>query len=125
MRNMQSADVGMIKTYTERYLQYCADLNECTEKNDVRRNNAAMKQLGKLFQQIKAEPDKSFLLEPLKNKNDRTKALAAAHCLGLGVYIKETKEVLSGIANNKDNPILAFEAQATLDVWQQQGYLKF
>lgn len=115
----------MIKNYAEMYLQYCADLNDCAEKNDVRRNNAAMKQLGKLFHQIKAASDKSFLLELLKNKNDRTKALAAAHCLGLGVYINEAKEVLSGIANNKDNPILAFEAQATLDVWQQQGYLKF
>jgi len=84
-----------------------------------------MKQLGKLFYQIKGELDKSFLLELLTTENDRTKALVAAHCLGFGVYVSEAKKVLSSLVKSKANPILAFEAQATLDVWKQQGYLKF
>lgn len=111
--------------YKEKYLLYSADLNDCTTKENVKRHNAAMKQLSKLYHQLENEKDKSFLLELLQNKNDRTKLLVAAHCLGLGVYISEAKKVLSILAKNKSNSILAFEAQATLDVWKQQGFLKF
>lgn len=115
----------MMTDYKELYLLYCADLCDCTKKEDVKRHNAAMKHLGKLFYQIEGELDKSFLLELLQNENDRTKALVAAHCLGFGVYVSEAKNILSALAKSKVNPILAFEAQATLDVWKQQGYLKF
>lgn len=115
----------MMTDYKELYLLHCANLSDCTIKEDVKRHNAAMKQLGKLFYQIQDELDKSFLLELLSNENDRTKALVAAHCLGYGVYVSEAKKVLSSLAKSKASPILAFEAQATLDVWKQQGYLKF
>ena len=115
----------MTVDYKEVYLLHCANLNDCTTKEDVERHNLAMKNLGKLFYQIEGEKDKSFLLELLLNENNRTKALVAAHCLGLGVYISEAKKVLSSLAKSKANPILAFNAQATLDVWKQQGYLKF
>lgn len=115
----------MMTDYKELYLLHCANLSDCTTKEDVKRHNAAMKQLGKLFYQIQDELDKSFLLELFSNENDRTKALVAAHCLGYGVYVSEAKKVLSSLAKSKANPILAFEAQATLDVWKQQGYLKF
>ena len=114
----------MMTDYKELYLLYCANLNDCTTKEDVKRHNVAMKNLGNLFHRIEGEPDKSFLLE-LLNENDRTKALVAAHCLGYGVYVSEAKKVLSSLAKSKANPILAFNAQATLDVWKQQGYLKF
>jgi hypothetical protein len=119
----------MMTDYKELYLLYCANLcadsNDYTTKEGVKRHNAAMKQLSKLFHQIEDEPDKSFLLELLATGNDQTKALVAAHCLGLGVYVSEAKKVLSSLAKNKTNPILAFEAQTTLDVWKRQGYLKF
>lgn len=115
----------MMTDYKELYLLYCANLNDCTTKEDVKRHNVAMKNLGNLFYRIEGEPDKSFLLELLSNENDRTKTLVAAHCLGYGVYVSEAKKVLSSLAKSKVNPILAFNAQATLDVWKQQGYLKF
>lgn len=111
--------------YKNQYLMCCADLNDCTTKEGVKRHNSAMRQLGKLFHQIEGEQDKSFLRELLQNENERTRALVAAHCLGMGVYIPEAKKVLSTLARGKVNPVLAFEAQATLDVWKQKGYLKF
>ena len=111
--------------YKEQYLLYCAKLNDCTTKEEVKQHNAAMRQLGKLFYRIENEQDKSFLLELLLNDNERTRALVAAHCLGWGIYVSEAKKVLSDLAKSKSNCILAFEAQATLDVWKQQGYLKF
>lgn len=115
----------MTTDYIELYLLYCADLNDCTTKEDVKRHNAAMKRLGKLFYQIQGEPDKTFLLELLQNENDRTKALVAAHCLGFGVHVLEAKKTLSVLTKSKINPILAFEAKAILETWKQQGYLKF
>lgn len=115
----------MIIDYKKQYLFYCSNLCDCTTKEDVKRHNAAMKKLSKLYHQIESEKDKSFLLELLENENDRTRALVAAHCLGFGVYISKAKKVLSALAENKANPILAFEARATLDVWKQQGYLNF
>lgn len=115
----------MITDYKRQYLLYCAGLNDCTTKEDAKRHNAAMKQLSKLFYQVEGESDKSFLLELLTMGNDRTKALAAAHCLGFGVYVSEAKKVLSSLAKSNANPILASEAQATLDVWKRQGYLRF
>ena len=115
----------MMTNSKELYLLHCANLNDCTTKKDVKLHNAAMKQLGKLFYQIEGEQDKSFLLELLTTGNDHTKALVAAHCLGFGVYVSEAKKVLSSLAKSTANPIVAFEAQATLDVWKQQGFLKF
>ena len=115
----------MITDYKGQYLLHCANLNDCTTKNYVKRHNAAMKQLSKLFYQVEGESDKTFLLELLTTENDRTKALVAAHCLGFGVYVSEAKKVLSALAKSNANPILAFEARATLDVWTQQGYLRF
>ena len=111
--------------YKELYLLYCEDLTDCTTKEEVKRNNAAMKKLSKLYHQIEGESDKSFLLELLTTEDDRTRALVAAHCLGLGVYVSKAKRVLSSLARRKANPILAFEAKATLYVWKKQGYLKF
>lgn len=114
----------MMDYYKEQYLKYCAKLNRCTTKAEVRKHNAAMKQLSKLYHQVEKEEDKSFLAEMLYNADNRTRLLVAAHCLGFGVYVSDALEVLSTLANHSD-PFIAFEAQGTLYVWKQQGYLKF
>ena len=112
--------------YKAQYLLYCNDLNHGYTKADVKRHNSAMKELGKLFQQLQSESDhRAFLFELLQNEVPQTRALAAAHCLGLGVYISEATKVLRKLAKNKMDPFLAFEAQSTLEVWKQQGYLTF
>ncbi len=84
-----------------------------------------MKKLAKLFRLLKEETEKEFLLELLQNENKQTRALVAAHCLGLGTYVSEAKKVLILLANDKNDSFISFEAQATLDVWKQQGYLDF
>ena len=62
----------MMPDYKELYLLHCANLNDCTTKEDVKQHNVAMKQLGKLFHQLEGELDKSFLLELLTTENDHT-----------------------------------------------------
>ena len=116
---------NMMTDYKEQYLLYCKDLNNCFTKEDVRKHNAAMKNLSKLFYMLKTETERSFLSELLQSENKRTRALVAAHCLGLGIYMTEAEKILKLIAKDKSDPFLAFEAQSTLDVWKQQGYLDF
>lgn len=111
--------------YINRYILYGSDLNDCTTKEDVKKHNAAMKKLSVLYHEVEQLSDKSFLLSLLSNDNIRLRSLVAAHCLGLNVYTSEAKKVLKAIARSKDNPVVAFNAQATLYVWKKQGYLKF
>ncbi len=111
--------------YKEQYLRHCQELNNGYSRKDIKRHNIAMKELSKLFHEIKGEANKSILLELLEEGDDKTKSLVAAHCLGLNAYVKEAKRVLTQIAKNKEDRILAFDAKSTLEVWKQQGYLKF
>ncbi len=107
------------------YVLYCSQLNNCTSRKEVKRHNSAMKKLGELYKIVVEEPNKSFLLELLQNNNDRVRVIAAAHCLGLNEYVEEAQEALSDVAINSNNQFISFEAKSTLDVWKQQGYLKF
>ena len=115
----------MKTNYKELYLLYSADLYNGYTKEDVKRHNAAMKKLGKLFYMLEAEQDRSFLLELLQNEREHTRTLVAAHCLGLGVYVSEAKKVLSDLAKNKDDLVVAYGAKNILEVWEKEGYLKF
>ncbi len=110
--------------YKGLYYLYCEDLCDCTNKKNVKKHNAAMKKLGNLYQLVKTEADKSFYIELLNSNNDRTRLIVAAHCIGLGVYVSKAKKVLLSLADC-NNPMIAFEARATLDVWKKQGYLEF
>ncbi len=115
----------MITDYKKLYISYCENLNDCATKEEVKKHNAAMRELGRLFHRVEKENDKSFLLDLLKNDDGQTRSLVAAHCLGLGVYVSEAKKVLRVLSKDKSNPVLAFNAQATLDVWKKQGRLDF
>ena len=111
--------------YKAGYILHCSSLRNGYTKRDVKKHNVAMKELAQLFHQAKKEQDKSFYLELLHSESTQVRLIAAAHCLGLSEYIGEAKKVLRAIAKDKTNPEFAFEAQATLDVWTEQGYLKF
>ena len=93
--------------YKELYLLYCKDLNNCFTKKDVKKHNAAMKKLGELFHLLEAETERSFLLELLQSEDKQTRALVAAHCLGLGTYISESKKVLSCLETARLSKVLA------------------
>lgn len=116
---------GLMIKYKEDYIFHCSALNKGYTKKDVKAHNAAMKELAKIFYQVQKEQDKSFYLELLHDNSIQVRLMAAAHCLGLNEYIDEATKTLISIARDKTNVELAFEAQATLDVWKQQGYLRF
>lgn len=114
-----------MEKYLELYIHQCSLLNKGYTKSKVKAHNIAMKELAKIFYHFKEEEDRALFLELLHNESNQVRLMAAAHCLGLNVYIDEAQKTLNQIAKDKHNVELAFEAQVTLDVWKQQGYLKF
>lgn len=52
----------------------------------------------------------------------RTKA--AAYCLALNENVDEAEKILLEIGNEEKNGIFGFNANMTLEVWKEQGYLR-
>lgn len=113
------------KDYKNQFLKLCLNLKQGSTKKDIIVHNRSMKGLSKIFYKVQKIEDKSFYLELLHEDSIQVRLIAAAHCLGLNIYVEDAIKTLSNIANNKINNELAFDAQATLDVWKQQGYLTF
>ena len=103
------------------YVFYGSMLNDCTSKTKSRKHNKAMGQLSILYHKAETMSDKSFYLELLDNEMPKIRTIVAAHCLGLGIYLDKAQEVLKEIAEYKNDPIMAFEAKATLEVWEKRG----
>lgn len=115
----------MNKNYKEEYTIICGSLEDCTSKSKVKKHNKAMKKLSRLFHEIAAVEDKSFLIDLLGDSNPRTRLIVAAHCLGLKAYVPQAVVVLKELSRDTSNPFISFEADATLNVWKKTGYLSF
>jgi hypothetical protein len=57
--------------------------------------------------------------------DERVRATAAAHSLGLNVNLTKAQKVLKEIMQNSPEPLSRFNAEMTLKVWKEQGYLNF
>ena len=110
-----------MKNYSAKYIQYGSELDDCTSEEEVRKHNQAMRELSKLFHQVKDEQDKSFLLELLKHPNSRVRRIAAAHCLGMHVYEIRALLALRKIIRKGENRHDVFTAKLTLE-WRKQGH---
>lgn len=110
----------------EQYITSCKIMYDATLSGDYKTNNAEGKQIIKVFKLI--EKDLQFAAECLEtlleNDNVVVKTKAAAHCLALNIKINEAIKVLELAATDEKNGIFGFNAQMTLNVWREQGYLK-
>ena len=64
-----------------------------------------------------------MISELLKHPNDDVSSWAAAHALGLKIFVDEAEKVLERISRKKD--LVSLNAEMTLKVWRERGYLKF
>jgi hypothetical protein len=116
----------MIDEYMRKYVELCSDLDIYT-KEGVKKHNKAMKKLAKLFHQL--EDDKKLAAEVydslMIHVDERVRATAAAHSLGLNVNLTKAQKVLKEIMQNSPEPLSRFNAEMTLKVWKEQGYLNF
>ncbi|WMJ23172.1 hypothetical protein RBG61_00510 [Paludicola sp. MB14-C6] len=110
----------------DQYISSCHIMYEATLSGDYKKNNAEGKQIVKTFKLL--EKDLQFaeecLVTLLENDNVVVKTKAAAHCLALNIRINEAERILELAATDEKNGILGFNAQMTLNVWREQGYLK-
>lgn len=95
-------------------------------KEGVKKNNKAMDELSKIYHLFDNDISSAqhFYLELMNHKDPWVKSTSAAHSLGLNVNVDTAKKVLKSISKDKD-PIISFNAEMTLQVWKEQGYLNF
>ena len=104
----------------------CRIIYDCTLSGEYKMTNKEAKRLISLFKKFEKEPELAHkCIDKLLSSNNvvaRTKA--AAYCLALDYKIDVAVNVLYEISQNVDNGIFGFNADMTLKVWKQQGYIK-
>lgn len=111
----------------ERYISLCELMKEATLTGDYKVNNALGKELKKIFVYFQKNPEEAKKMLPvlLVQKDIVVRTYSAAHCLELGLLIQEAEKTLKKASKEKKSGILSFNAEMTLKVWKEQGYLKF
>lgn len=109
----------------DQYISSGQIIRNATLKGDYKMSNKEGMKLIRLFKlleenELLADECLSILLV---NENPVVASKAAAHCLALRIRVDEALKCLERVANNEDNGIFAFNADMTLKVWRDQGYL--
>ena len=96
-----------------------------TLNGDYRKCNREGAKLQKIFKEFEKDPDLAdeCIPELLKSSNVVVRTEAAAYCLALRRDIKLAEKILKNIASDPDNKIFQLNAEMTLKVWKEQGYL--
>ena len=94
---------------------------DATLSGDYKTNNREGKKLTKIYKLFESNNEYDRLI---KSENVVIKTKAAAYCLSLNYNIDYAVSVLQEIADNPDNGIFGFNAEMTLKVWQEKGFLK-
>ena len=99
---------------------------KATLEGDYKRNNKEGKIITQIFKYLEKNLDLAADTLPLlfDNENVVTRTKAAAHCLALKIHIDKAEKILKDAANDEQNGIFGFNAQMTLKVWHEQGFLK-
>ena len=101
-------------------------LYEAAFVGDYKSSNKEGARLIKIFKLF--EKDLNFghecINRLINSKNVVIRSKAAAYCLALNYRVSYAESVLQEIADNPDNKIFSFNANMTLKVWKENGYLK-
>ncbi len=99
---------------------------DATLSGDYKTNNREGKKLTKIYKLFESNNEYGFqcIDRLIKSENVVIKTKAAAYCLSLNYNIDYAVSVLQEIADNPDNGIFGFNAEMTLKVWQENGFLK-
>lgn len=110
----------------DQYIQSCNIIYEATLIGDFKSNNKEGKKIIKLYKILETNLQlANDCLEILmKNRNVVVKTKAASHCIALNIRVSEAKNIQETVAKDKENGIFGFNAQMTLDVWKNRGFLK-
>ena len=98
---------------------------QATLNGDYKANNREAKKLIKIFKIFEQDRELAWacISKMFKSENVVVRTEAAAYCLALNMNTDMAQEVLIQIRDNRENGIFGLNAEMTLDVWNEQGYL--
>jgi hypothetical protein len=107
------------------YVKTCDILSETTLEGDYKRGNKEGEKVVDIFKILENNIELANITLPLlfNNENVSTRSKAAAHCIALNIRVNEAEAVLEEIARDEGNGIFGFNAEMTLKVWRDRGYL--
>ena len=99
---------------------------ESLSVREYKKNNREMDKICRLFKMLEKDLEfaKVVYKELLSYDCAVTRINAAAECLSLRIYVEEALWVLAEIAKSPKKDMRCFNAEMTLRVWREQGYLK-
>lgn len=108
------------------YEEYSIIKDECIREGKYRPINKEMKKLLKIYKLFEEDEDYAHkCIDTLLEKEDIIlKSLIATYCLSLNYKVEDALNFLEKIASDPQNGVYKFEAEMTLKVWKEQGYLK-
>ncbi len=108
------------------YIESGNVMYKATLEGDYKTNNKEGKKITQVFKYLEKNLELAADTLPLlfDNENVVVRTKAAAHCLALKIHIDKAKKILEDAANDDKNGIFGFNAQMTLKVWHEQGFLK-
>lgn len=108
-------------TITNQYIKSGVIGYETTLNGDYKKGNKEYTKIKKVYQYLEKNIDvaKQVLPSLFNYENVEVRSIVSAHCLALGIFIKEAEEILNSIANDKKNGIFSFNAEMTLKVWKE------
>ena len=92
---------------------------------NYRKSNRESAKLRKIFREFENNTDLAdeCIPELLKSSNVVVRSEAAAYCLALRRDIRFAEKILKDIASDPNSKIFGLNAEMTLKVWKEQGYL--
>lgn len=99
---------------------------QATLDGDYKTNNREGAKLIRIFKRF--EKDRTLarqcIPELMKSANVVVRTKAAAYCLSLRMDVEVGEAMLKEISENEENGIFGFNAEMTLKVWHEEGYLQ-
>lgn len=116
-----------LETLIKVYIDNAVIQGESTLNGDYKTGNKAVKKVTKIYKLM--EQDNQLAIQMLdvlfKDNHINVRIWAAAHALGLKIKISEAIAILEEISNKEEGGILEFNAEMSLKIYKERGYLKF
>jgi len=109
------------------YIEASIIHGEASQKGNSIRANRAYKKLTKIYRLLEEDKDlANTILEALfQYENNSVQCWAAAHALGLNIFINKALEILEKISEQKGTSAIGLNAKYTIIEWNKKGYLHF
>jgi len=116
-----------LNQYHDEFIRAAILEGEATKNGDAKTGNRQYAILKRIFMKAQKCIDsaKLFYMNLRKNEEANVQIWACAHSLALGIGTDEAEKVLEILSKNRKIGILRLNAEMTLKVWKEQGYLKF